>query len=150
MDTVEKVISNDFPEIADVWEASVRATHHFLKEGDILFLKEALLSTYLPDEKNLYCIRNTKKEIIAFTGISEANIDMLFIHPTARGKGIGKRLILFAIDKFDADTVDVNEQNEQAIGFYLKMGFEVVSRDETDSMGKPYPILHMKLKQKSV
>ena len=34
-------------------------------------------------------------------------------------------------------------RNEQALGFYLKYGFSVVSRSERDGTGKPYPILHM-------
>jgi putative acetyltransferase len=29
----------DFPHVVDVWEASVRATHHFLTEADIQFFK---------------------------------------------------------------------------------------------------------------
>ncbi|TMD66902.1 MAG: GNAT family N-acetyltransferase [Chloroflexi bacterium] len=44
-----------------------------------------------------------------------------------------------------ATTVDVNEQNDQALGFYLRMGFVVVGRSELDSNGKPYPLLHMRL-----
>jgi putative acetyltransferase len=42
-------------------------------------------------------------------------------------------------------TVDVNEQNEQAVGFYLKMGFQVEGRSDEDGFGKPYPLLHMRL-----
>ena len=42
----------------------------------------------------------------------------------------------------------MNEQNPQAIGFYLKMGFEVESRDELDGLGKPYPLLHLRLSGK--
>ena len=41
--------------------------------------------------------------------------------------------------------VDVNEQNDKALGFYLRMGFRIIGRDETDGMGKPYPILHLQL-----
>ncbi|MGY3917267.1 hypothetical protein [Aeromonas australiensis] len=37
--------------------------------------------------------------------------------------------------------VDVNEQNEQAVDFYLKMEFTVTGR----SPGKLYPLLHMAL-----
>lgn len=39
---------------------------------------------------------------------------------------------------------DVNEQNEQAIGFYIYKGFSVAGRSELDGTGKPYPILHLK------
>jgi putative acetyltransferase len=70
---------------------------------------------------------------------------MLFIHPNYRGKKIGKLLLDFAIAKFAVTKVDVNEQNEQAVGFYLSSGFKIISRSETDSSGKPYPILHMEL-----
>jgi putative acetyltransferase len=42
----------------------------------------------------------------------------------------------------------VNEQNENAIGFYKKMGFYVINRSALDNEGLPYPILHMIIKQK--
>lgn len=143
--TIEKPDILDFVTLADVWEASVRATHHFLTENDIISLRDAIMTKYLPDAKNLFCIRNENNHVIAFIGIEDGNIDMLFIHPDERGKGLGRILINFAIDNFNIETVDVNEQNEQAVGFYKKMGFIVISRDDLDSTGKPYPILHMKL-----
>jgi len=40
--------------------------------------------------------------------------------------------------------VDVNEQNEAALGFYKALGFSVVARSPTDAGGRPFPILHMK------
>jgi len=30
------------------------------------------------------------------------------------------------------------------------MGFQIIGRDETDGMGKPYPILHLQLKEATV
>jgi len=41
--------------------------------------------------------------------------------------------------------VDVNEQNPSALNFYKAKGFRVISRDETDDAGRPYPILHLSL-----
>ena len=32
-----------------------------------------------------------------------------------------------------------------AVGFYEHYGFEVFDRSETDGMGDPFPILHMRL-----
>jgi len=136
--------SESFDEIIQLWEASVRATHHFLSEEDILFYRSLLLNNYLK-AVDLYKIYNEAKKIVAFLGVNERHIEMLFIHPGERGKGLGKQLIHFSIDKLHCNAVDVNEQNTQAVGFYLKMGFEVTSRDEKDGCGKPFPILHMKL-----
>lgn len=136
----------DFEEITDVWEASVRETHTFLKEEDILFFKDMVKSKALYNV-DLLCIKDSNNRITAFLGTEGNNIDMLFIHPDQRGKGLGKFLINYAIEKLGTNTVDVNEQNEQALGFYLHQGFEVISRDDVDGMGKPFPILHMKLKE---
>jgi len=57
--------------------------------------------------------------------VSPTKIEMLFIHPDVFGKGIGKLLFQFAIRELSAHTVDVNEQNKNAVGFYLKMGFKL-------------------------
>ena len=33
---IDTVTKSEYPELLNVWEASVRATHHFLKEKDIV------------------------------------------------------------------------------------------------------------------
>ncbi|MDO2162471.1 hypothetical protein Q2430_27050, partial [Escherichia coli] len=33
--------------------------------------------------------------------------------------------------------------NEQAVGFYKKVGFKVTGRSEGDDLGKPYPLLNL-------
>lgn len=76
-------------------------------------------------------------------GAAGRNIEMLFVHNDWRGKGIGRKLVTYAIEKLQACKVDVNEQNRQAVGFYRHMGFSVVSRSGLDAEGKAYPILHM-------
>lgn len=133
-------------EITAVWEASVRATHDFLKEEDILFYKSTFLNGEIRTE-HLICVRNDDKVLLAFMGIDGEKIEMLFLHPGCRGQGLGKQLITYAINKFGVTRVDVNEQNQQAAGFYQKMGFITEKRDVLDGMGKPYPILHLKLKK---
>ena len=70
---------------------------------------------------------------------------MLFIDDHARGQGLGSVLLQYAITNMGATSVDVNEQNPLAVGFYQHKGFTVVSRSPLDDMGKPFPILHMKL-----
>lgn len=138
------VEKSDYVEVVAVWEASVRATHHFLKEADIAFFKPLILNTYL-DAVTLRCMRNEQNAIIGFLGVAEGNLEMLFIHPDYRGKKVGKTLLDYAINHMEVTKVDVNEQNEQAVGFYEHCGFKVIGRSELDSSGKPYPILHMEL-----
>ena len=48
-------------------------------------------------------------------------------------------------ERCGATTLDVNEQNPQAIGFYEHEGFVVEGRSATDDAGRPFPLLHMRL-----
>ncbi|WP_428657857.1 acetyltransferase [Runella sp.] len=141
---IEAVFPDEYPEIVEVWEASVRATHHFLPESDILYFKPLILNEYLK-AVNLLCVKDEKGKILGFMGVHGDGLEMLFIHPDARGKGIGTQLTQHAIHHLNVQKVDVNEQNPQAVGFYEHTGFAVVGRSELDGLGKPYPILHMQL-----
>jgi len=136
----------EYNKVVEVWEASVRATHHFLKEEDITYFKPLILNTYL-DAVELRCYRDDNNKIVGFFGVSDGNLEMLFMHPEERRKKIGKSLLEYAINHFDVTKVDVNEQNEQAVGFYMHCGFVTKGRSELDASGKPYPILHMELKK---
>jgi len=140
---IEPVNAAEYPELIEIWERSVKATHHFLSEADIQYYKPLILEQYF-DQVQLFCIKD-KGSILGFIGIDGTFIQMLFIDPQVMGRGIGKALIRYAIEVCGANQVDVNEQNQQAVGFYTHMGFEVTQRYEQDSEGKPFPILSMRL-----
>jgi putative acetyltransferase len=84
--------------------------------------------------------------ITGFGGTTPGKLEMLFIAPDYRGMGLGKKLLNYAIENYRVTELDVNEQNPQALGFYEKQGFETVGRSEVDGLGRPYPMLRMRLK----
>lgn len=131
----------DYDELTAVWEASVRATHHFLSEAAIQFFKPLVRNEFLKAVQ-LYSIRN-ETGIVAFLGVQDGKIEMLFIHPNTMGRGLGKKLLLFAVHELGATQVGVNEQNTQAVEFYKHIGFKQISRSPVDGMGKPFPMLLM-------
>ena len=141
---IDQVSKADYQEMIRVWELSVRATHHFLSETDIIFYRDLILSKYF-DLLNLVCVRDPDHGITGFLGTSADKIEMLFIHPDSRGKGIGRQLIRYATEELGIRYVDVNEQNDQAVGFYYATGFELYKRSPLDGMGKPYPVLHLQI-----
>lgn len=132
----------DYGTLAGIWERSVRATHDFLKEEDFNEIRKALIPEYFPNV-NLYAIV-CDRVYARFIGLSSDTIEMLFVDSSYRGQGYGSALIDFARQR-GATKVDVNQQYTFASGFYLAKGFRVISRDETDDAGRPYPILHMSL-----
>lgn len=134
----------DYNELILLWERSVRATHAFLVERDILRLRDLILDPYF-DAVDLFCARDENGAITGFIGIAKQRIEMLFVDPTRMGQGIGRALVVDAITTHGITDVDVNEQNPDAVGFYQRMGFIVFGRSETDGEGNPFPILHMRL-----
>lgn len=140
--TIKPVTESEYPRLLEVWESSVRATHHFLIEEDIQLFKKWIPLHYLKAVE-LSGIRDEKGRLHGFSGVAGQNLEMLFIHADMRGKGLGKQLMMHAIQTYRIDKVDVNEENPEAIGFYEHFGFKVIGRSELDASGKPYPILHM-------
>lgn len=129
-------------ELLMVWEKSVRSSHHFLKEEDIEYFKPLIRNQYF-QAVELFVIQNEYGQTAAFMGLSDDMLEMLFVLPEEQGNGYGKALVNYAVNKCHIYKVDVNEDNEQAYRFYLRMGYEVIGRDATDSTGKPFPILHL-------
>ena len=81
---------------------------------------------------------------MAFMFIDNGHMEALFIDPAYQGKGIGAMLVRHGLSRHPDMTTDVNEQNQQALGFYEKMGFVRTGRSALDGQGRPYPIIHLK------
>ncbi|MGV0948118.1 GNAT family N-acetyltransferase [Empedobacter falsenii] len=139
---IRRIEEVDFPRLREIWESAVLNTHDFLAKEDFEYYKENL-PNYFPHVTLFgYEIEN---QLVGFVGVAEQNLEMLFIHNDFRRKGVGKALLDFSIQELNVKSVDVNEQNQQAIDFYLSQGFKVISRSEKDGEGKAYPILHLSL-----
>ncbi|MFR4452915.1 MAG: GNAT family N-acetyltransferase [Ruminococcus sp.] len=109
--------------LVEVWEKSVRVTHLFLSDSEIENIKD-----YVPQAlrgiESLVIAEDGNHIPVAFMGIEEGSLEMLFITPKERGKDLGKQLIQYGIEKYSV----LNEQNPQAKGFYEHMGFQVYKR----------------------
>ena len=133
-------------QLLEIWENSVKATHLFLSNEEIKNIKK-----YVPQAisgvSHLVIIENENNIPIAFMGIEDTKLEMLFIKNSERGKGIGKQLLNYGIENYNVNRLAVNEQNPNAKGFYEYMGFKTYKRTELDEQGNPYPILYMSLER---
>ena len=131
-------------QLLKVWESSVKATHLFLSENEIENIKKYVPQA-LKEIPYLIIVEDKNQIPVGFMGIVEQHLEMLFLSHEERGKGLGKELLKYGIDKYSVNDLAVNEQNPLAKGFYEHMGFEVYKRTECDEQGNPYPLLYMRL-----
>lgn len=133
----------DVDSLYGIWQRSVGATHDFVSAADIAAIAVVVREQYLPSAAfTLAC--NVDDRILAFMGMSGSEIDSLFVDADMRGQRVGRALIEKArgLSPFGL-TVEVNEQNLQAVGFYERMDFRVIGRTPLDHQGRPYPLLQM-------
>lgn len=131
-------------QLEKVWKGSVKETHLFLSDEEIEDIQKYIPQA-LAEIPHLIIAQNEKDTPVAFMGIDEQKLEMLFVASKERGLGLGKHLLEYGIREYQVNELGVNEQNPQAKGFYEHMGFKVYKRTETDEQGMPYPILYMRL-----
>ena len=120
-------------DLVAVWERSVRATHTFLTDDESNRLKQYVPQAIaeVPELVVVYPDGDSSEQTpLAFMGVADGRLEMLFVDPDHREHGVGKQLL-----------------NPQAIEFYQHMGFVTYRRTEQDEEGGPYPLLYMRLQR---
>ncbi|WP_042167489.1 acetyltransferase [Paenibacillus gorillae] len=139
--------SEDHEQLVGIWHRAVVATHHFLTEEDIQFFHEMVRNEALTGVE-LWTHYDEANKPTGFIGLDGTKVEMLFVDPVRHGQGIGRALLKHAEElKGNLLQVDVNEQNEGACAFYRRYGFVQTGRSELDGSGKPFPLLHLELRQ---
>ena len=135
-------------QLVTLWEASVRATHLFLSPAEI-----AQIKTYVPQVleqvAHLIVAEDDTQTPVGFMGVENDRLEMLFLSPDARGKGLGRCLLQHGIQNYAVRELTVNEQNPQAVQFYEHLGFTCYKRTPCDEQGGPYPLLYLRLSEQN-
>jgi putative acetyltransferase len=131
-------------ELLGVWERSIRATHHFLAESDIVRIR-AYVSKAIQTVEHLAAAEDSDGKALALIGAQEGRLEMLFVGSSCRGRGIGSTPLDYALSHWDVSKLTVNEQNPQAIAFYEHEGFAAYMRTDADEEGEPFPLICMRL-----
>lgn len=129
-------------QLTAVWEASVRATHAFLTEEDL----RAIAPSVPPALAAVPHLAAAYQDgvPVGFLGAAGERLEMLFLAPTVRGRGLGRRLMAWGLRQYGFCEVCVNEQNPQARGFYAHLGFRVCRRTDRDEQDRPFPLLYLR------
>ncbi|WP_448538945.1 acetyltransferase [Sphingobium yanoikuyae] len=127
--------------ILEIWRGAVDATHDFLTAEDRRAIDE-MVRGFLPHAP-LWLAVDDNDYPLAFMLIDGGHMEALFVDPGRRGTGIGAALVRHGLARHPGMTTDVNEENDQAVRFYEKMGFRPTGRSPMDGQGRPYPLIHL-------
>lgn len=140
MTTIRRSRPDEGARIIEIWRGAVDATHDFLTPDDRLAIVE-MVCGFLPHSP-LWLAVDENDHALAFMLIDDGHMEALFVDPARRGTGIGAALVKHGLTLHPKMTTDVNEQNDQAVRFYERMGFKRIGRSPIDGQGRPYPLIH--------
>jgi putative acetyltransferase len=132
----------DVPRALEIWRSAVDATHLFLSVRDRAQIDRIVAEQYLPTAQ-LWMAVDGNDCPMGFLDLGEGQIEALFVHAAAHGRGYGTLLVNHALSLESKLRVEANEQAANAVAFYVSRGFRVVGRSPTDGDGRPYPLIHL-------
>lgn len=79
-------------QLTNVWESSVKATHFFLSDNEIENIKQYVPQAF-ESVAHLFIMEDENNIPIAFMGVEDGKLEMLFIKAEERGKDLGKQVL---------------------------------------------------------
>src|SRR5215203_5246406 len=77
----------DRERLLELWERSVRATHHFLEDSDVVALRPLVAEELASDAVDWWVLVSATEALIGFLGFASDTIEALFIDPDHHGQG---------------------------------------------------------------
>ncbi|MCC5967389.1 MAG: GNAT family N-acetyltransferase [Natronohydrobacter sp.] len=136
--------ATDLKILSNIWFAASMKAHPFIGEARLTEQRNLIEGEYLPKaETSVACLDG---EAVGFISLLGSFIGGIFIAPDRQGLGIGRKLVADALARKGELSLEVYTENEQAVHFYNRLGFQEVSRRAIDDFGCPFPnaTLHLK------
>ena len=152
MFVIRRVGADECDVLHALWLRSVRATHTFLAEADIMYYAPLVAEALVSDMELWAIYEREDSEPAGFMALAAPEpfggkwkLEALFIDAGKVRRGFGKCLVEYAVNVKGKLVLDVNEQNPEAEAFYLSMGFVKTGRSPLDGAGMPFPLIHMEM-----
>lgn len=125
----------DFDALTDVWERAARSSHGFMDDDDFTSMRPYIRDSFLPS-MTVWLVEVAGSPV-AFVGVRDDHVELLYIDPPFHGQGIGTRLV----EHTGANSVEVYAGNTTGLDFYRSRGFHETHRRDRDPAGRPYPMV---------
>ena len=117
---------SDIDTVMNIWLSSNIQAHAFIPKK--YWLKHFKQVKEILPQSTVY-VYEGNGSAQGFIGLTEHHIEGIFVAESMRGKGIGTQLLNQAKQLFSSLTLQVYEQNQSALQFYLKEGFKIKNKD---------------------
>ncbi|SCX34135.1 GNAT family N-acetyltransferase [Agrobacterium rosae] len=134
---------SDLRKLSRIWLDASRLAHPFIGEQRLQMQRVLIEDQYLPDAETwVACIDNLP---CGFISLLDTFVGGIFVSPDRQGLGIGRRLIAHALNRKGELELEVYTDNRQAMAFYIRLGFQELSRRSRDDEGYAFENARLRL-----
>lgn len=130
---IRKFEKADREQVMQIWLKGNMEAHPFVPgkywESNYSMVQEQLL------EAEVF-VYEEKDEIQGFIGLADSYIAGIFVDRRYRSLGVGKMLLDHAKKMHSSLALSVYRQNQRAVSFYLREGFEIKEEGVDEETGK--------------
>jgi len=138
IDMIRNIENKDIDKIMDIWLKSAIKAHTFISKDYWENSYNTVKDVYIPIAETF--VYEDQEDIKGFISIiNNEFIGALFVDVDAQGKGIGKSLIDYTLDKYNKLNLAVYKENQKSVDFYIHRGFKIIKEQiNEDSAHKEY------------
>ena len=123
----------DITKVANIWLDTNITAHYFIPaqywKSNFELVKELLL------QATVY-VYEDKQDIQGFVGLSDKDLEGIFVSAEMQSQGIGKILLNYVKGKRNNLLLHVYQKNTRAISFYQREGFEIQCNGIDEATGE--------------
>ena len=122
---IRQAAAKDMARIAEIEIFNYRLNFYPIFQNDAFYFSQlqvpALMKAYQESQEQFYVYDDGA--VKGFIKIENQEIQKLFVEPVLQGKGIGGKLLKFALAEKNARFLWALEKNARALAFYERHGF---------------------------
>ena len=118
---------DDLARIAEIEVFNYRLNFYHIFQDDTFYFQEMQVLNVINENKKRLgqlCVFDEDGIVKGFMWVDSQQIKKLFVEPVLQSRGIGSKLLEYAVDKLGATYLWALEKNTRAIAFYQRHGFQ--------------------------
>ncbi len=128
--------ATDIEPLSTIWFDASLTAHPFMGRTRLLAQRKLIEEHYLPNSETWVACRDGVP--IGFISLLGTFVGGIFVAPSQQGRGVGGKLMELAMERTGELCLEVYTRNENAMRFYIGLGFREVSRRQTDDLDLPF------------